>query len=201
MLTDTYFRMFKNAQYKPLGKQYRYEAIRDLVNNYDRPNVDIAERGRVLCDALVLLNLAKPLANGWKFTDLKNFDLAPDKSDDEEPRLRELADNAMNQMTDLKTQLYSSFKEFERYWRSECFKNAEVFLDAFYWYAPYAKIDIDQEIGEGDGLARVRAIVHRVQQVFLANAPSDLPEGTRDSLIDYAVKLPNDDILGIEVIS
>lgn len=201
MLSNEYYVKLDAASRKFSGTSYRYRTVREMLDGYDNYAFDVTDSSHVLLDAARLMGLSnRKVDNGWKFTDLKALQLNELKTDDEQARV--IIEKLKASIDDFrKNQLFTDFSSFKEFWLKQSFADAGDFLKKFYRFIPYVKLGIDDEVDlqiSKDSLqyalARQAVVIDRVRQVFLHNAPSDLPEFVRDSLPDYAVRVNDESI-------
>jgi hypothetical protein len=203
MLTSDYFVKVNMASRKFSGLQFRYDTVRSLLKNFDTPARNVLDSSRILFDAARLMGLTNSQANeGWTFIKLKDIAFLRPQQEDEEAAV--LSAEVKTKIEDFSQTLFSDFNSFKKFWLGLQFKNADMYLDAFYQYIPYAKLGVDDEEPVRQfytenknteinplklSLIRQKVVIDRLEQVFLKNAPGDLPIRVRESLYSYVVRL------------
>lgn len=177
----------------------RYKTVRELLEDHDA-GLDVVDRSRVLFDAAKLLGLVDVAEEqGWKFTRIKSLPLRISLDVDDEGR--RLGQVLARKIGEFGQTLFTNFEDFARFWNAREFQDAEDFLRNFYRYAPFAKLGLDDELcapfeaesaadrGQlRQDLARQNVAIRRLREIILPKAPDDVPEGLRESLLDYALR-------------
>lgn len=208
MLSSDYYVKINLAALKTSGNEYKYKTVEELIQTYDHPIYDVIDSGQILLDAARLIGLSeKKPGKLWKFTDLQSVQLLESRTVQDE-RVRLLSENTKKKIDEFKNSIFLDFNSFATDWLSKNFLSTHEYLEAFYRYIPYVKLGVDNEITMQNlkdslpqeqqsiklELYRQRIILNRVSEIFFKNAPEDLPESVRESLIDYALCFDNETI-------
>jgi hypothetical protein len=210
MLSSDYYVKVNIAARKFSGPEYRYQTVKELIDDHDRSAHNIVESSRILYDAARLMGMIDQKPNrAWKFLDLKATRLTSLDTGVGNEKTGSLAEDTRRKIKAFADQyLFADFKTFAAYWSGLTFTSTEEYLQAFYRYIPYVKLGIDDEeemeplctTSASDceplklGFARQRVVLRRVNDVFLEPAPVDLPDIIRESLLGFALRIEDEAI-------
>ena len=206
MLSSNYYSNINIADRKSTGQSFRTWLVQDLINTYDQPDHNIVERSRMLFDAARLIGMHnKKPKNDWKFTAINSIDLNASLAANTDLETQQLKENTTNTIKKLQEDVFLNFNDFQVFWQKKEFLTTQEYLDAFYRYIPYVKLGVDEEkevrnIVNPDknilklALARQKAVIRRVTDVFFSNKPKDIPELITESLIDFSVRFEEESI-------
>lgn len=208
MLSSDYYVKINLAALKASGNEYKYKTVEELIQTYNHPTYDVIDSSQILLDAARLIGISeKKPKKHWKFTDLQSVQLLElGTVQDECARL--LSENTKKEINAFKNSIFFDFKSFATDWLSKKFLSTQEYLDAFYRYIPYVKLGVDNEITAQNfkdalsqdqqsiklELTRQHIVLNRISEVFFKNAPENLPESVRESLIDHALCFDNEAI-------
>ncbi|OQW41009.1 MAG: hypothetical protein A4S08_03095 [Proteobacteria bacterium SG_bin4] len=208
MLSSDYFVKINLAALKTSGNEYKYKTVEELIQTYDHSIYDVIDSGQILLDAARLIGLSeKKPGKLWRLTDLQSVQLLESGTVQDE-RVRLLSENTKKKIDEFKNSIFLDFNSFATDWLSKSFLSTQEYVEAFYRYIPYVKLGVDNEITMHNlkdslsqeqqsiklELSRQRIVLNRISEVFFKNAPEELPESVRESLIDYALCFDNETI-------